>query len=183
MLLGPLLLAWLLHWPLAAIGLPALSWGQAAQQIGLGLAIGVPFSALAAVYRAVILPRFRLPTLADHAFQSAYYLFINAPAEELLCRGLILTVVARLSGSVALGWLVSTAVYTLYHRLGGWSWLSVAGVGVAGALFSTLYILQPEPRSILLPVVVHGLTTCAFLNIGDVTAYARRQLAARRAGV
>jgi membrane protease YdiL (CAAX protease family) len=183
LLLGPVLLAWLLHWPLATIGLPALSWDQAAQQIGLGLVIGIPFSAIAAAYRALILPRFRLPTLADHAFQSAYYLFINAPAEELFCRGFLLTVVARLSGSLALGWLVSTTVYALYHRLGGWSWLSVAGVGVAGALFSTLYILQPEPRSILLPVVVHGLTTCAFLNIGDVTAYVRRQLTTRRAGV
>jgi membrane protease YdiL (CAAX protease family) len=181
MLVGSLVLAWLLHLPLAAIGLPALSWGRAAQQIGLGLAIGIPFSAITAAYRALILPRFRLPTLADHLFQSAYYLFLNAPAEEVFYRGLVLTLVARWSGSQALGWLVSTAAYTLYHRLGGWSWLSIAGVGVAGALFSTLYLLQPEPRSILLPVVVHGLTTCAFLNVGELAAWTRRRLLPGRA--
>jgi len=181
LLVAPLLVAWLFRLPLAEIGLPALSWGRAAQQIGLGLAIGIPFSALTAAYRAVILPRFRLPTLADHLFQSSYYLFINAPAEELFYRGLVLTLVARWSGSLALGWLVSTAVYTLYHRLGGWGWLSIAGVGIAGALFSTLYILQPAPRSILLPVVAHGLTTCAFLNVGEVAASARQRLKLRRA--
>jgi membrane protease YdiL (CAAX protease family) len=180
LLLAPFLVAWLFHLPLAEIGLPALSWGRAAQQIGLGLAIGLPFGLLTAAYRALILPRSRLPTFADHLFQSSYYLFLNAPAEELFYRGLVLTLVARWSGSLALGWLVSTAIYALYHRLGRWSWLSVAGVGVAGALFSTLYILQPAPRSILLPVVVHGLTTCAFLNFGDVAAYARQRLSLRR---
>lgn len=181
LLIGPLALAWLLHLPLSEIGLPALSWGQAAAQIGLGLVIGIPFSAITATYRAVILPRFRLPTLFDHLFQSAYYLFINAPAEELFYRGLVLTFVARWSGSLALGWLVSTAAYTLYHRLGGWSWLSIAGVGMAGALFSTLYILQPEPHSLLLPIVVHGLTTCAFLNVGDLAAWTRRRRLAAKA--
>lgn len=180
MLLAPLLVAWLFHLSLTDIGLPALTWQQATLQIALGLAIGIPFSLVAAAYRALILPRYRLPTLGDHLFQSSYYLFINAPAEELLCRGLILTLVARWSGSLALAWLVSTAIYASYHKLGGWGWKSVAGVAVAGMLFSTLYILQPEPRSILLPVVAHGLTTCAFLNVGDVAAYARQHLAARR---
>ncbi len=180
MLLAPLALAWLFHVPLTDIGLPALSWKQAAIQIGLGLAIGIPFSALTAAYRVWISPRYRLPTLGDHVFQSSYYLFINAPAEELFCRGLILTFVARWSGSLALGWLVSTVVYASYHKLGGWGWKSVAGVGVAGILFSTLYVLQPEPRSILLPVIVHGLTTCAFLNVGEVAARARQRLAVRR---
>jgi membrane protease YdiL (CAAX protease family) len=179
LLVGPLVIAWLFHLSLAELGLPALSWGQVAQQVGLGLAIGLPFGVIAASYRALILPRFRLPTLGDHALQSAYYLVLNAPAEELFYRGLVLTLVARWSGSLALGWLVSTGAYALYHRLGRWSWLSVAGVAVAGALFSTLYVLQPAPRSILLPVVVHGLTTCAFLNLGEVAAAlrARRKLA------
>lgn len=179
MLLAPLALAWVFHVPLAQIGLPLLTWQQAALQIGLGLLIGIPFGVLTAAYRALIWPRSRLPTLGDHVAQSAYYLFINAPAEELFCRGLILTFVARWSGSLALGWLVSTAIYALYHRLGGWNWKSVAGVAVAGMLFSTLYILQPEPRSLLLPVVVHGLTTCAFLNVGEVAARARQRLAVR----
>ncbi len=176
LLAGSFLVGWLLHLPLAAIGLPAPSWARTAQQIGLGLAIGIPFSLLTAAYRSLILPRYRLPTLTDHAFQSAYYLFLNAPAEELFYRGLLLTLVAQWSGSVALGWAVSTAAYALYHRLGGWSWLSIAGVAIAGSLFSTLYILQPTPRSILLPVVVHGLTTCAFLNLGELAAYARQRL-------
>jgi CAAX protease family protein len=174
---APFLVAWLLRMPLAEIGLPALSWEQAARQIGLGLAIGIPFCMVAAAYRALISPRYRLSTLGDHVLQSSYYLFINAPAEELFYRGLILMLITRWSGSLALGWLVSTTIYTLYHRLGGWGWLSIAGVGVAGMLFGILYILQPEPRSILLPVIVHGLATCGFLNFGNVAAYARQRLA------
>jgi membrane protease YdiL (CAAX protease family) len=180
LLAAPLVLAWLLHLPLAAIGLPTLSWAQVAQQIGLGLAIGLPFGLLTAIYRALILPRFRLPTLSDHLLQSAYYLFLNAPAEELFYRGLVLTLVARWSSSIALAFLVSTASYALYHRLGRWNWRSIAGVALAGALFSTLYVLQPAPRSILLPVVVHGITTCAFLNLGDVAAFLRATRLTRR---
>jgi membrane protease YdiL (CAAX protease family) len=181
LLVVPLLVAWLFHLPLASLGLPALSWQQIAWQVGLGLAIGLPFGLLTAIYRAIIWPRVRLPTLSDHTLQSAYYLFLNAPAEELFNRGLILWLVAHWSGSLLLGGLVSTVTYALYHRLGGWSWASVAGVGVAGALFTALYLLQPAPRSILLPVVVHGITTCAFLNMGELAAYARQRWSARRA--
>jgi hypothetical protein len=72
------------------------------------------------------------------------------------------------------------ADYTLNYRLGDLNWKSVAGVGMAGALLSLHYILEPSPLSIQLVVVVHCLTTCAFLNLGDVASYACQRLTLRR---
>ncbi len=102
-------------------------------------------AAFAAVYRMHIVgPWFRWPTTSDHLLQGFFYLFINGPG---------------------------TATYTLYHRLGKWSWRSIGGVGLAALVFSTLYVAQPQPRSLLAVIIVHGLTTCGFLSWGDEFMY------------
>jgi hypothetical protein len=169
----PLLSAALQHLPTSWLGLSAGNW---LLQVLIGLPIGLAMAAFAIAYRSVVLgPRFRRPTCADHLLQSVYYLCINAPAEELFFRGFLLTIVAQWTGWTGWGWLVSTAAYTLYHRLGKWSWRSIAGVGLAGLLFSTLYIALPGPRSLLLVVIVHGFTTWGFLSLGDEVLYWRWQ--------
>jgi hypothetical protein len=42
---------------------------------------------------------------------------------------------------------------------------------LAGLVFSLLYLAQPEPRSLLAVVIVHGLTTWGFLSLGDEVMY------------
>ena len=76
-------------------------------------------------------------------------------------------------GGVAatLGWAATTAVFGLYHRLGNWNWRAVAGVTAAGGVFGLAYLLQPEPRSILLPTIIHGLATAGFLSWGDAALH------------
>jgi membrane protease YdiL (CAAX protease family) len=161
----------ILHLPLSFLGLTLGNWPL---QLLLGLLIGVGMAAFATAYRMLMVgPWFRWPTLSDHILQGFFYLFINGPVEELFFRGLLLSVVAQWTGWVGWGWLVSTAVYTLYHRLGKWNWRSVAGVGLAGILFSTLYVVQPKPWSLLLVVIVHGFTTWGFLSLGDEVMYRR----------
>lgn len=161
----------LVHQPLSTLG---LTWGNWPLQVLLGLCIGLAMAAFAIIYRMRIVgPWFRWPTLSDHFLQGFYYLCINGPVEELFFRGFLLTAVAQWTGWLGWGWLVSTAVYTLYHRLGQWSWRSVAGVGLAGILFSTLYVVQPKPWSLLLVVIVHGFTTWGFLSLGDEVMYQR----------
>jgi membrane protease YdiL (CAAX protease family) len=167
----PFLYIGILHLPLTFLGLTLHNWQE---QLLLGLLIGLGMTAFAATYRILFVgPWFRRPTLSDHCLQGFFYLFINGPVEELFFRGFLLAAVTQWTGWIGWGWLVSTAVYTLYHRLGKWNWRSVAGVGLAGILFSTLYILQTQLWSLLAVVIVHGFTTWGFLSLGDEVMYRR----------
>lgn len=167
----PFLYIAVLHLPLSFLGLTLHNWPQ---QLLLGIVIGIPLAAFAITYRTWIVgPWFRWPTLSDHVFQGFFYLVINGPVEELFFRGFVLAAVTQWTGWIGWGWLVSTVVYTLYHRLGKWNWRSVGGVGLAGLVFSLLYVAQPEPRSLLAVVIVHGLTTWGFLSLGDEVMYRR----------
>jgi membrane protease YdiL (CAAX protease family) len=167
----PFIYVAILHLPLAFLGLTLNNWPL---QLLLGLLIGLGMLAFATAYRIVIVgPWFRWPTVGDHFLQACYYLLINGPVEEFFFRGFLLSAVAQWTGWIGWGWLVSTAVYTLYHRLGKWNWRSVAGVGLAGILFSTLYTIQPKPWSLLMVIIVHGFTTWGFLSFGDEVMYRR----------
>lgn len=165
----PFAYIFILHLPLSFLG---LSWGDAPLQISIGLLAGIIMTAFAVVYRMYIVgPWFRWPTLSDHVVQGFFYLFINGPVEELFFRGLVLAAVTQWTGWIGWGWLVSTAAYTLYHKLGKWSWRSVGGVGLAALVFSTLYLVIPGPRSLLAVIIVHGFTTSGFLSWGDEVMY------------
>ncbi len=167
----PFLYLALFHMPLSFLGLTV---GNLGQQILIGLLVGSLMAVFAIMYRVYIVgPWFHRPTFYDHLFQACYYLFINGPIEELFFRGFLLSAITQWTGWLGWGWLVSTATYTLYHRLGRWSWRSVGGVGLAGIVFSLVYLLQPSPRSLLAVIIVHGLTTCGFLSWGSEVLYQR----------
>lgn len=158
------------------IGLTADGWQR---DVLLGTAVGIPMAGVAAAFRRWVAPQYRLPTTADQAFQSAFYFLLNAPAEELLWRGTVQTAatsaIARSPrmrrAAPALGWAFATAAFGAYHRLGKWSWRSIAGVTVAGGLFGALYLVGPRRGSILAPVIVHGFATAGFLSWGDVALH------------
>ncbi len=167
----PFLYIVFLHLPLSFLG---LTLRDVPQQLLIGLIVGTAMAAFAATYRMLIVgPWFRWPTLNDHLFQGVFYLLINGPVEELFFRGFMLAAVTQWTGQLWLGWLVSTAAYTLYHRLGKWSWRSVGGVGLASLVFSLVYLAQPEPRSLLAVIIIHGFTTSGFLSWGDEVLYRR----------
>ncbi len=169
MALVPLIYVNVFHLPLSFLGLTLF---HVPLHLVVGLIVGVLMSAFAATYRMYIVgPWFRRPTHIDQLFQSFFYLFINAPVEELFFRGFLLAIVTQWTHSLFLGWLVSSAAYTLYHRLGKWNWRSVAGVGIAGLVFSLVYLLLPGPHSLLAVTIVHGLTTSGFLSWGDEVLY------------
>ncbi|HVB21956.1 MAG TPA: CPBP family glutamic-type intramembrane protease [Ktedonobacteraceae bacterium] len=166
---APFLYIAIFHLPLTFLG---LTFNNAPQQLLIGLLVGVGMAGFAAGYRMLIVgPWFRWPTVSDHLLQGFFYLFVNGPVEELFFRGFLLAAVTQWTGWIGWGWLVSTVAYTLYHRLGKWSWRSVGGVGLAGLVFSLLYVLQPTPRSLLAVVIVHGFTTAGFLSWGDEIMY------------
>jgi len=167
----PFLYIAIFHLPLAFLG---LTLNDAREQLAIGLLVGIIMAAFATIYRMVVVgPWFRWPTLNDHLLQGAYYFFINGPVEELFFRGFMWAAVTQWTGWIGWGWLVSTASYVLYHRLGKWSWRSVGGVGLAGLVFGLLYLEQPSPRSLLAVVIAHGFTTAGFLSWGDEVMYRR----------
>jgi membrane protease YdiL (CAAX protease family) len=175
----PFLYIAILHLTLSFLG---LTLHNAPQQIVLGLVVGIGMAAFAAIYRMYVVgPWFRWPTTSDHIFQGFFYLFINGPVEELFFRGFMLAAVTQWTGWIGWGWLVSTAAYTLYHRLGKWNWRSVGGVGLAGLVFSLVYLLQPDPRSLLAVSIIHGFTTSGFLSWGDEVLYRRWKWRQRKA--
>lgn len=161
----------LLRLPLAFLG---ITLHNAPQQLLAGFGVGLLMTIFSILYRMFIVgPWFRRPTFNDQCLQTFFYLFINAPVEELFFRGFMLEAITQWSGSLALGWFISTAVYTLYHRLGKWNWRSVGGVGLAGIVFSLVYLIQPGPRSLLAAIIVHGFATSGFLSWGDEALYQR----------
>lgn len=173
-----LLYAAISHKGPSGIGITVRRWPH---EVALGLGVGLPLAALAGAFRAWTAPRYRLPTRADQALQSTYYLAINAPAEEVFWRGavqsLMADVVARLTGRHTLGratgWALATAGYASYHRLGGWSWTSIAGVAFAGSIFGALFARDQRQPSLIAPVIAHGVATAAFLSWGDVMLHRR----------
>lgn len=156
----------------------------------LGLAIGLPFAQIAAVFRRWVAPGYRLPTRADHTLQTAYYFALNAPAEEFVWRGILQTLVIRGLRRIPgvrcvagpLGWAGVATGFGAFHRLGGWSWRAIAGVTFAGGLFGALFAL-PKRKSILPAIIVHGFATAGFLNWGDAAQHAHRMRRLRRRAV
>jgi len=161
---------------LAGVGLTRASWMR---EMALGLAVGAPLAGIAAAFRGWVAPQYRLPTPPDQPLQTAFYLAINAPGEELFWRGMVQTAATGALTMVpgvrplarTLGWAVATAGYGSYHRLGGWSWRSIAGVTAAGALFGWLYAGRLGNRSLVAPIIAHGFATAGFLSWGDVALH------------
>lgn len=185
----------------ASVAYAAL-WGGGAAGVGViapqlprdvlwGVGIGVPLAVAASAFRRWVAPYYRLPTAADQVFQSAFYLALNAPVEEVFWRGMLQTLAVRGAGLLVgaggvaglIGWALTTAVFGAYHRLGNWNWRSIAGVTAAGGVFGLAYLLQPAPRDIWLPTIIHGLATAGFLSWGDVALHwwsERKRRAAER---
>jgi membrane protease YdiL (CAAX protease family) len=171
MSLVPLAYILIFHLPLSFLG---LTLTHVPLQLIVGLAVGVCMAAFAIFYRMHVVGKgFRKPTVGDQCIQTLFYLVINGPVEELFFRGFLLAIVTQWTHMLFLGWLVSTAVYTLYHRLGKWNWRSVGGVGLAGLVFSFVYLFLPGPHSLLAVTIVHGFTTSGFLSWGDEVLYRR----------
>lgn len=167
----PLIYITIFHLPLSFLGLILTS---VPLHLLVGLLVGIGMAAFAATYRMFIVgPWFRKPTAWDQCIQTLFYLFVNGPVEELFFRGFMLAVIAQWTHSLFFGWLVSCIVYTLYHRLGKWNWRSVGGVGLAGLVFSLVYLGLPGPHSLLAVIIVHGFTTSGFLSWGDEVLYQR----------
>lgn len=100
----------------------------------------------------------------DVAFQAGFYA-VNGPVEEAFFRGLVQGGIGA-AWSPALGFLVATAAYVLYHRLGRWSWEETFATALVGVPLGLAFWLLPGPPSLLGVSIAHIAATCGFLGPG-----------------
>ena len=147
--------------------------------LGLGagnLAVQLWFAALAAplMFGAAVAVQLRLtrrrgalsvPADARDAwFQAAFYA-VNGPLEEAFFRGLVQGGLGAVWGT-PIGFLVATAAYVLYHRLGRWPWADTFATALVGIPLGLAYWLLPGPPSLLGVSIAHIAATCGFLGPG-----------------
>jgi membrane protease YdiL (CAAX protease family) len=159
------LLVWLAGRPVW-LGLGA---GNGRVQLAFGLVGGGVMFVAAAVGQLFITRQVRgtvkVPADAeDLVLQGAYYL-ANAAAEEAFFRGVLQGGLMALGGP-ALGLLVATPAYVLYHRLGGWAWADVLMTALVGVPVGLAFWLLPGPPSLVGVILVHFGATCGFLGPG-----------------
>lgn len=143
--------------------------GDARSQLVFGLA-SAPLLFIGATWVQLRLTRSRrvlsVPAGAGDAwFQAAYYA-LNAPIEEALFRGLVQGGLGALTVPFA-GFVVGTAAYVLYHRL-GWSWPDTLATALLGVPLGLAFWLLPGPPSLLGVAIAHIGATCGFLGLGPL---------------
>ena len=132
-------------------------------------AAGVPLMFVAATAVQLWLTRRRgvlsVPAGLDDVFFQAGFYIVNGPIEEAFFRGLIQGGLGILWGAPT-GFVVGTASYVLYHRLGQWSWVDTLATALAGVPLGLAFWLLPGPPSLLGISLVHVAATCGFLGPG-----------------
>jgi membrane protease YdiL (CAAX protease family) len=99
----------------------------------------------------------------DAAFQAGFYV-LNGPIEEAFFRGLVQGGLGIVLGA-PVGFVVGTASYVLYHRL-GWAWAETLATALVGIPLGLAFWLLPGPPSLLGVSIVHIAATCGFLGPG-----------------
>jgi membrane protease YdiL (CAAX protease family) len=148
------------------------SWlGFSAGLLGVQLvfaAVAAPVLFVAATFVQLRLARRRgalsVPAGSDDAaFQAGFYV-LNGPIEEAFFRGLVQGGLGIALGA-PVGFVVGTASYVLYHRL-GWPWAETLATALAGIPLGLAFWLLPGPPSLLGVSIVHIAATCGFLGPG-----------------
>jgi membrane protease YdiL (CAAX protease family) len=148
------------------------SWlGVSAGRFGAQLvfaAVAAPVLFVAATFVQLWLARRRgalsVPAGSDDAaFQAGFYV-LNGPIEEAFFRGLVQGGLGIALGA-PVGFVVGTASYVLYHRL-GWPWAETLATALAGIPLGLAFWLLPGPPSLLGVSIVHIAATCGFLGPG-----------------
>ena len=138
-----------------------------AQLVFAAIAAPLMFAAAAAVQLWLTRRRGALAVPAgmdDAVFQAGFYL-VNGPIEEAMFRGLIQGGLGAL-WATPIGFLIATAAYVLYHRLGRWSWQETFSTALVGVPLGLAYWFLPGPPSLLGISIVHIAATCGFLGPG-----------------
>ena len=83
--------------------------------------------------------------ISDAAFQAGFYV-VNGPVEEAFFRGLVQGGLGVIWSAPA-GFVVGTAAYVLYHRLGRWSWEETFATALVGVPLGLAFWLLASDRN------------------------------------
>jgi len=166
--LGPFGLAAGLVWLVWRPGWLGLAAGNLGWQLGFGL-LGAPLLFLAAVVVAGALARRRGtllgPAGAGDFWLQAGFFARNGPLVEAFFRGLVQGAFSAFVHPVV-GFVLGTAAYVLYHRLGRWTWPDTLATALLGVPLGLAFWLLPGPPSLLGVSIAHVGATCGFLGPG-----------------
>jgi membrane protease YdiL (CAAX protease family) len=154
-----------------------LSENHLARDLALAIPCGLGGFAIAAAFSDYLsrrAGRWLVPNRADLLLQTFYYVIPNAFVEEWFFRGFMQGTLMRWWQIPLLAVGATTVLFGTYHLLGRWGWRPVIGATVAGAALGLLYLWQPSPPSLLLPVIVHAAITVGFLSLGPTVLFAWR---------
>jgi membrane protease YdiL (CAAX protease family) len=145
-----------------------LSAGHVGVQLVFALA-GAPVMFIAAAAVQLWLTRRRgvlsVPAgVRDATFQAGFYA-VNGPVEEAFFRGVLQGGLGMLWGA-PIGFVIGTATYVLYHRLGRWDWSDTFATALVGVPLGLAFWFLPGPPSLLGISIVHIAATCGFLGPG-----------------
>lgn len=176
----PVLYLWVTRTSPAALG---LTGSHLLRDLALAIPCATAGFAIAAAFSDYLsrrAGRWFVPHRADLLLQTFYYVVPNAFVEELFFRGFMQGMLMRWWPIPGLALASTTLVFGAYHLLGRWGWRPVAGATVAGFALGLLYLWQPSPPSLLLPVVVHAGITAGFLGLGPSLLFTWRRRERRR---
>jgi membrane protease YdiL (CAAX protease family) len=144
-----------------------LAHGRLTYQLVFGLA-AAPIMFVASMLAQLWLARRRGALSApdggrDAWFQAGFYA-LNGPVEEAFFRGLLQGGLGAVFGA-PVGFVVGTAAYVLYHRL-GWPWIDTFATALVGVPLGLAFWLLPGPPSLVGVSIAHVAATCGFLGPG-----------------
>ncbi len=141
-----------------------LTWRLTGLDFALIVGTGIPTFVACTLFRRRYWPIHSLASPRAHLVEDGYFLFFNAPAEELFFRGMLQSwaMSVGLWHPVA-GFVGVSFIFGFYHRLAGFplSFLLLATAG--GILFGLLFLVS---STILTPIFVHFIADLALFNLG-----------------
>ena len=172
---APVLFGWWMRVPRSTFG---LSLAHPIRDLLIAVPLSIAGLAVAAGFSEYLARRNRrwfVPDSRDLAVQTGYYILLNAPVEEWFFRGYVQGGLMTWLKSPLVAIAIATALFGGYHFLDRWGWRPVLGATVAGLALGLLYFWQPDPPSLLAPVLVHAAITCGFLSLGPFAIFAWRR--------
>jgi len=144
-----------------------LALGRVTDQLAFGLA-AAPIMFVAAMLAQLRLARRRgalsVPAVGGDAWFQAGFYALNGPVEEAFFRGLLQGGLGAAFGA-PMGFVIGTAAYVFYHRL-GWPWIDTLATALVGVPLGLAFWLLPGPASLLGVSIAHIAATCGFLGPG-----------------
>ncbi|MCY4436153.1 MAG: CPBP family intramembrane metalloprotease [Chloroflexi bacterium] len=141
-----------------------LSWRITGLDVALILGTGIPAFAACTLFRARYWPIHSLASRRAHAIEDGYFLFFNAPAEELFFRGMLQSWAMSIGFlPAAVGFIGVAVIFGFIHRIAGFPLPFLLLATAGGVLFGLLFLVS---GTILTPIIVHFIADLALFNLG-----------------